>query len=391
MPDKSLQNTPLPTTLILMAAGDSTRFCKSSTIKKQWLRIESKPLWLFVADYLSGFYNFDKVIITASKMDLKYMRKMCQYTIIEGGKSRCESLQNALIEVDSEYVLVNDVARFDVPKEIVENLFSTMLEYSCDCVAPKVGISDTILYDNAYIDREKLFKIQTPQLSKTQTLIKALNSHQSTDESSAIKAFGGKVAYIQGSERLSKITFAKDIKALKDYAKCGTNANSAAFFIGGGIDVHSFEEGKKMMLGGVHIPSSFGFKAHSDGDVLLHALADSILGAMGAGDIGEWFPDTNPEFHNADSKMLLKEILDFAKSVGFMIQNLDVTLIAQIPKINPHKRAIQESLSQILEIPLYAINIKATTTENLGFIGRSEGVCAMCSIMLKPTNWEDLI
>ena len=142
-----------------------------------------------------------------------------------------------------------------------------------------------------------------------------------------------------------------------------------------------------MVLGGVEIESKFGFKAHSDGDVALHSLIDALLGAIGAGDIGEWFPDNDNAYKNADSKELLKKVVDFLGNVGFVINNIDMTIIAQTPKISPYKRALQESIATLLSVPLYAVNIKATTTEQLGFIGRGEGVCVMTSALLKRFDW----
>ncbi|GAD19663.1 bifunctional 2-C-methyl-D-erythritol 4-phosphate cytidylyltransferase/2-C-methyl-D-erythritol 2,4-cyclodiphosphate synthase [Helicobacter fennelliae] len=382
----------LPTTLVLMAAGDSLRFrqdikTKQHKIKKQWLRLkENKPLWLFVADKLARLYPFEHIIITASESDYRYMCKMCDYQIIKGGITRQESLRNALEQVQTEHVLVSDVARFNVSQEIIDALFSLMIQEQYDCIAPTIGIADTIYYDTEYINRDKLLRIQTPQLSKTQILKLAINTYQSTDESSIIAKIGGKVGYIQGNEKLAKLTFKQDLQALESFID-----NDSFVYVGNGIDIHGFEKGKKMMLGGVEIQSDVGFKAHSDGDVLLHSIADSILGAMGAGDIGEWFPDTDETFKNADSAILLRQIYDFAKSVGFKILNLDVTILAQTPKISPYKKAIQSRLSEILEIPLFALNIKATTAEKLGFIGREEGVCVLSSVSLKTINLKEII
>jgi 2-C-methyl-D-erythritol 4-phosphate cytidylyltransferase/2-C-methyl-D-erythritol 2,4-cyclodiphosphate synthase len=142
-----------------------------------------------------------------------------------------------------------------------------------------------------------------------------------------------------------------------------------------------------MVLGGVKIDSSFGFKAHSDGDVLIHSLIDALLGAAGAGDIGEFFPDTDNKFKNIDSTILLKQIVEFIINIGFEIVNVDITIIAQVPKINPYKKEIKKTLAKLLNLPKFKVNIKATTAEQLGFIGRAEGVAVQSSATLKFYDW----
>jgi 2-C-methyl-D-erythritol 4-phosphate cytidylyltransferase/2-C-methyl-D-erythritol 2,4-cyclodiphosphate synthase len=154
-----------------------------------------------------------------------------------------------------------------------------------------------------------------------------------------------------------------------------------------GIDIHQFEQNKPMVLGGVEIESNFGFKAHSDGDVLIHSVIDALLGACGAGDIGEFFPDTSSKYKGIDSKELLKYIVNFITNIGYEIINIDLTIIAQIPKINPYKIAIKQTMAELLNIPKYKINIKATTGEKMGFIGRKEGVAVLSNSTIKYYDW----
>jgi 2-C-methyl-D-erythritol 4-phosphate cytidylyltransferase/2-C-methyl-D-erythritol 2,4-cyclodiphosphate synthase len=143
-----------------------------------------------------------------------------------------------------------------------------------------------------------------------------------------------------------------------------------------------------MYLGGVNIDVPYGFKAHSDGDVLIHSLIDALLGAAGAGDIGEFFPDTDLEYKNIDSKLLLKKIVEFIYNVVYEIVNVDLTIIAQKPKINPYKNAIKTTIAELLNIEKQFVNIKATTAEKLGFIGRAEGVAVQSIATLKYYNWK---
>ena len=146
------------------------------------------------------------------------------------------------------------------------------------------------------------------------------------------------------------------------------------FRIGHGFDVHRFGDGDHLVLGGVTIPYEHGFVAHSDGDVALHALADALLGAAALGDIGQHFPDTDEQFKGADSRHLLRHVLALVKQAGYQVGNVDVTIVAQAPKMAPHIPAMRDNIAQDLEIPSGAVNVKATTTEKLGYTGRKEGI-----------------
>jgi len=372
----------LDITLVILCAGESSRF--RLEVKKQWLRVEDTPLWLNVTNRLSTYYDFAKVIVVGHKDELNYMKNYSDdIEFVAGGSTRQSSVKNGLQFVTTPYVMITDVARSCIPKDVIQNLISNREKASC--IVPVLKASDTIVYENNTIDRDNVKIIQTPQLSKTDILNKALDTDvQFTDESSAINSIDESVYYIDGSEQSRKLTFGDELK----YISCLMKPSND-HFTGSGIDIHQFELNKQMVLGGVTIDSEFGFKAHSDGDVLIHSIIDALLGACGAGDIGEFFPDTDPKYKGADSKELLKHILKFIKNVGYDIVNIDTTIMAQKPKINPYKNDIKLSLSKLLDIPKYKINIKATTGEKMGFIGRSEGVAVLSSATLKYTNWTN--
>ncbi len=154
--------------------------------------------------------------------------------------------------------------------------------------------------------------------------------------------------------------------------------------IGHGFDVHKFGPGDHVVLGGVSIPYEQGLLAHSDGDVLIHALCDALLGAAGLGDIGKHFPDTDPEFEGADSRNLLRHVVGLLKTEGWAVGNIDSTLVAQAPKMAPHIEAMRAHLAADLEVDISAVNVKATTTEKLGFTGRKEGIAAHAVALLMP-------
>lgn len=156
--------------------------------------------------------------------------------------------------------------------------------------------------------------------------------------------------------------------------------------IGHGFDVHAFAEGSEITLGGVNIPYHQGLKAHSDGDVVLHALTDALLGAAALGDIGRHFPDTDDAYKGVDSRVLLRDALQLVKNKGYQVGNVDVTIMAQAPKMAPHINAMRDNIAADLQVHLDDVNVKATTTENLGFVGRKEGIAVAAVALLEKTN-----
>ncbi|MBM0637282.1 bifunctional 2-C-methyl-D-erythritol 4-phosphate cytidylyltransferase/2-C-methyl-D-erythritol 2,4-cyclodiphosphate synthase [Campylobacter sp. VicNov18] len=366
--------------LIILAAGNSTRF--NTGVKKQFLRLGSDPLWLYATKNLSSFYPFKKIIIASN--DVSYMKKFTKsYEFVEGGNTRAHSLKKALELVESEFVMVSDAARVMISK----NLFDRLIENidKADCITPVLKITDTTLFNDQALQREKIKLIQTPQISKTKLLKKALNQNlEFTDDSTAIKAIGGKIWYIEGEENAKKLTFKDDLK------KLNLPKPSFEIFIGNGFDVHEFGQKRPLLLAGVLIHPSMGLKAHSDGDVLAHALSDAILGAAGLKDIGELYPDTDMKFKNADSMKLLKQVYDKVKEVGFELVNIDICVIAQTPKLKDFKQAMEKNIAHTLNIEEFRVNVKATTTEKLGFIGREEGIAVLSSVNLKYFDWTRL-
>ena len=367
--------------LVMLGAGTSSRFKMSA--KKQWLRTEHTPLWLYATQNIIKNHTFKKVIIVCSKEEIEYMKLFnSDFTYVAGGTTRQESLKNALLHVDTKNVLVSDVARVCIPQDMLQRIINS--NKNCDIVVPYLPVHDTIVYKEETIDRDKIKLIQTPQLSNTKILKKALIQVKDfTDDSSAIKANGGKVNYVLGSKLANKVTSIEDIEIILNLKQ-----PSFDMFVGSGYDVHQFEIGKKMILGGVEIKDDRGFKAHSDGDVALHALIDALLGASGAGDIGELFPDSDSKYKNIDSKELLKKVVSFLYNVGFKIVNCDLTIMAESPKLSPYKKEIRITIAKILNISPISVNIKATTTEKLGFIGRKEGVAVNATATLKYYNWK---
>lgn len=368
--------------LILLAAGNSTRF--QCGIKKQWLRIGDAPLWQFVTNRFIDSGLFESVIITGHPEESGYMRLHGAYNVVDGAESRQSSLLNALAEVTTPYVMVSDAARGCIDSKLLLRLIE--MREKADCVVPVLNVHDTVVYHGNTIDRNELLRIQTPQLSKTQTLKAALATEKTyTDESSAIVAYGGTRAFVSGDDAALKLTTLSDIAALE----C-LEAPSATTLSGTGFDVHAFDTEGSMVLCGVPIVHPVGFKAHSDGDVAIHALIDALLGAAGIGDIGMLFPDTDDAYAGIDSTRLLEETVARLRRYGFGIVNADITIAAQTPKLTPYKDAMRARLGEILGLPPVRIGVKATTTEKLGFVGRKEGVAVMAAATLNFMDWTRL-
>ena len=371
----------LDVTLIVLCAGNSRRF--EHKTKKQWIRIENEPLWLNVTKRLASYSKFDSIIVASHEKELNYMKNFTDdYTFVKGGNTRQESILNCLEKVKTKYVMITDVARACIPQNVILNLLNE--KDNADCIVPVLNVTDTVIYETNTINRDNVKLIQTPQLSNTQILKNALDTKiEFTDESSAIKNINGTIKYIQGSNESKKLTLGNELEELPCLTPPSNN-----FFTGTGFDIHAFEDNKEMFLGGVKLPYEYGFKAHSDGDVLIHSVIDALLGACGAGDIGEFFPDTDEKYKGIDSKILLDEIVSFIYNVGYEIVNVDLTIIAQKPKINPFKNEIKTSMANLLGIEKPFVNIKATTAEKMGFIGRSEGIAVQSIATLKYYNWK---
>ena len=367
-------------TLVLLAAGSSTRFGASS--KKQWLYQDNKPLWLTVADNFADIFCFADIVIVSSSDEIGYMRQFANYTYVAGGNSRQESLSNALEEVNTSYVLVNDIARCCLDREMIERILSKQSQ--ADCIIPTLKAVDTIYLGDTPVDRDEIKIIQTPQLSNTEKLKEALSRDEIyTDESSAIRAVGGEILFVEGSSKAHKLTTQADI----DKVPCLVPPSSQ-MLVGFGIDIHPFEDDKEMKLCGVTIDSNFGFKAHSDGDVAIHALIDALMGAAGMGDIGELFPDTDEAYAGADSMVLLERVVEMIYSYGLEIVNTDMTILAQTPRLLHYKSRMKHKIAETLRIAPNRVNIKATTAEKLGFVGRKEGVTVHAVATLKYFDWS---
>jgi 2-C-methyl-D-erythritol 4-phosphate cytidylyltransferase/2-C-methyl-D-erythritol 2,4-cyclodiphosphate synthase len=316
-----------------------------------------------------------------------------------GGAHRQDSVMNGLAYLapsaqPDDWVLVHDAARPCLSGRDISALVDA-LEKNPHAAAEDIDgavlaapIVDTVKREQAdgltTVDRAGLWRALTPQVFAYAQLREALQNAADkglavTDEAQAMEHLGIRAVLVPGSPFNIKVTRAEDLEVAAAILKMG---ESSQMRIGQGVDIHAFGAGDHVVLGGVRIAHAQGIIAHSDGDVVIHALCDALLGAMGDGDIGQHFPDSDPRYRGADSRVFLRVVATRMKSAGLRLVNADITVLAEAPRIGAHRSAMAANLAQDLQVAAAAINIKATTTERLGFIGRQEGLAAMASVLL---------
>lgn len=316
-----------------------------------------------------------------------------------GGATRAETVRNTLQalagdSLESTLILVHDAARPLVDPKDVEALIDAAA-HEAETVPENgavlgIPVADTVKRVNGEgvitedLSREGLVRIATPQAFRGDVLLKALTEHTDvTDESSAIRAAGGRVTVVPASPAVLKLTRPADRDlAAAIYRHHKDNTVIPNIRTGFGYDSHRLVEGRKLIIGGVEIPHTLGLLGHSDADVLLHAVTDAVLGAAALGNIGLFFPDNDPKYKGADSRMLLAEAWKTVRKKGWALVNLDAVLVAEKPKLNPHLPAMRASVAKILGVDVDQISIKPKTNEKLGFEGREEGVSAMVTVLL---------
>ncbi len=369
---------------VIPAAGIGHRFGEKKP--KQYAQFNALSVIENTVNELLKSKLIDKLIIVISEGDsyIKnqnfYKNKTIQF--INGGSSRAESVNNALNHECAngyDYVLVHDAARPNFSYTIISKLLENLMESKSSGSFPYIPISDSLRSKElGTVDKNEYFLAQTPQVCSFHDLKQSLQLCISDgvnvpDESFALEYSGFNVSRILGSRSNIKITYKDDLKLLSKFnTRTGT-----------GFDVHRYQEGNGITLGGFKVPCEYSIIAHSDGDVLLHSIADSILGASALGDIGIFFSDQDINNKGLDSKKIIEFCLNKIESIGMEIYNIDSTIICEQPKINPFRDNILKSLSQILGIPESKIGLKATTAEKLGIIGKNKAISVQSLVNLK--------
>ena len=364
--------------LILLAAGDSKRF-KSRTPKPYQL-INEKTILEHSLKVFKHFKEIRKILVVYNSKHKKYINKIALKKIIKitGGKTRQESTFKALNKIkrmNCKKVLIHDVARPNTSKKIIKEIIKKLKNN--DAVVPTIKVYDAtkridknLIFKN--IKRQTLGFSQTPQgFTFKKILKKHFENKNETfdDDSSLFTIYGDKVLSINGSKKNLKITDKEDLDIFKSLMKGKT-------FSGIGFDVHQLVKKRKLYLSGIKIPFNLGLKGHSDADPVLHAIIDSLLGACRLGDIGKLFPNKNKKYKNIRSTILLKKVIKLIKSKNFIINNIDINIIAQKPKIKKYSKQMIQSISKLCEIDISQVNIKGKTTEKLGLIGKGKAIAA---------------
>ena len=377
-------------TALIVAAGRGERL--GGGVPKQYRLLGGKPVLCWAVEALACHSLVDavRVVIGAGQDDLATaaLEGLDVGRPIRGGEQRADSVRAGLAASESEQVLVHDAARPFCPPEVVDRLIGALVSH--EGAAPVLAIGDTLARAGDLlgepIDRAGVVRVQTPQAFGLAALRHAYDRWTGgppTDETSVARAAGLSVAAVEGDPLLEKLTTAADW----DRAE-GILASRLVSRTGMGLDVHGFSGDGPLMLGGVAVPHSRGLAGHSDADVVLHAITDALLGAAGLGDIGEHFPPSDPQWKGAASDRFLAHAAELVRGRGGIIDHVDCTIIAEEPKVGPHRSAMRGRIAEILGLDAGQVSIKATTTEGLGFTGRREGIAAqaIASIRLGPAR-----
>ncbi len=363
---------------ILLAAGKGKRF-KSKTLK-QFHIINGKPLIYHSIEKAIKSKIFKEIIIVTNSKIKKPKQKFIK--IIKGGSERYKSSQKALEYIRNKKfrnVFIHDAARPYFTVQLLKKLKKLLVNNKA--VIPYINTDHSVKYKNGSnltnLKRENLILTQTPQCFDFKTLYKLSSDNKNyiTDEATLFIENNQKIKFIKGEENNYKITTKRDLDKIKSKT-----------FYGIGFDIHKLEKNKKLYLGGLHIPYHSGLKGHSDGDVILHAIIDALLGATAKKDIGAYFPDDKKKFKNIRSTKMLKPILINLSKSNFEINNLDINLICEQPKVSRYRDKIIKSLSKLISLNRSQINLKGKTVEKLGLIGKEKAIA--CEVIASVINHD---
>jgi 2-C-methyl-D-erythritol 4-phosphate cytidylyltransferase/2-C-methyl-D-erythritol 2,4-cyclodiphosphate synthase len=365
-------------TALIAAAGTGERL--GGGVPKQFRMLGGKPALRWAVEALARhpLIAAVRVVIGQGQQPLaeQALAGLDVGSFVTGGEQRADSVRAGLAAVDDGMVLVHDAARPFCPAAVVDRLLA---QADGDSGAvPTLPVSDTLARANSLlgepIDRRGAVRVQTPQAFGRNALRSAYERWQGpspTDEATVARAAGIRVAAVEGDPALDKLTTESDWQRAEAWLAARLIPRT-----GIGFDVHAFAGQGPVMLGGIAIPHPRGLAGHSDADVVLHAITDALLGAAGLGDIGGHFPPSDPQWKGASSERFLAHAAALVRSGGGLIDYVDCTIIAEEPKVGPHRSAMREQVARILGVTPDRVNIKATTTEGLGFTGRREGIAA---------------
>jgi 2-C-methyl-D-erythritol 4-phosphate cytidylyltransferase/2-C-methyl-D-erythritol 2,4-cyclodiphosphate synthase len=368
----------MTTTALIVAAGKGER--AGGDVPKQFRLLGGKPVLRWAVESLISHpaVRSTRVVIGKGQEQdaIAAIQGLNVGELIEGGEQRAASVCAGLEAVKGDAVLVHDAARPFCRADVVDRLIAP-LEFF-EGAAPVLPVGDTLSRASDRlgepVDRSGLVRVQTPQAFRLEALRRAYSAWSGpspTDETTVLRAAGMEVATVMGDPGLEKITTPADFDRAEQWL-----ASRMIPRTGMGFDVHAFAGEGPVMLGGVAVPHTRGLAGHSDADVVLHAITDALLGAGGLGDIGEHFPPSDPTWTGMSSDRFLSHAAELLRGRGAIIDHVDCTVVAEEPKVGPHRSAMRQRIADILGLSSDQVSIKATTTEGLGFTGRREGIAA---------------
>ncbi len=393
-------------TVIIPAAGQGKRMRRGSN--KVFLPLVDMPVLLHSVLTFSACSEVDNLVVVVAPDEVEQVETMLHslseikpWQVVAGGRERQHSIANAIKVVSgaTKTILVHDGARPLVTEQCIKNVIKGAILYKAAIVAVAVKNTIKTVDENGWVtgtpERSTLWSIQTPQGFEAHLLRKAYEQAEQegyigTDDASLVERLGVKVKVVCGSYDNLKVTTPEDLTIAEALLKerkstlqdkgCETQG---MIRVGMGYDVHRLVRDRKLILGGVAIPYELGLDGHSDADVVLHAIKDALLGAAALGDIGRHFPDTDMQYKGASSIVLLKKVGDIIAEHGYIVSNIDATIVAQRPKVAMYISEMNSNIAAALGIESRQVNVKATTTEGLGFAGKGEGIAAyaVASIM----------
>jgi 2-C-methyl-D-erythritol 4-phosphate cytidylyltransferase/2-C-methyl-D-erythritol 2,4-cyclodiphosphate synthase len=377
--------------LIILAGGNSHRF--KSNVPKPYQKIAGKSLVEINISKAQQFKQIKKIILVYNKSHTKIVKllKLKNVTLIKGGLNRQKSTFNALKYLNKQRkylkVLIHDAARPNFSLKLLRSIIKNM--NNSRAVVPKINIQDAVKqkFDsstNEYIlgkNRKNLFLTQTPQAFNLNEIfhLHKKNYSKYKDDDISLYMDLNKVKFIEGEKSNFKITDKFDFENLKNIFK-------KKMYVGIGFDIHRIVPKRKLYLAGLRIKSKLGTLGHSDGDPVLHSITDAILGACKMGDIGKMFSDTNQKFKNIRSTILLNQVMDEITVKGYFVNNIDINIITQTPKIQKYKKDMIINISKLCKISKNQINIKGKTTEKLGIIGKEKAIA--CEVIVSVNKYD---
>ena len=369
------------TVAIIVAAGRGTR--AGGDLPKQWQMLNGQPV---LAHTLAAFAGLPRVLVIHPDDRARAEAIAGDAQIVEGGATRDASVMNALLGLEGRgvaHVLIHDGARPLVSAAVIDRVRGAL--DASPAAAPALAVTDALWTGTQGLvsgtrDRTGLYRAQTPQGFHYDAILAAHRAHPggAADDVEVARAAGLAVTIVEGDENNLKLTFPGDF----DRAAAIMKGRGMDLRLGNGFDVHAFCEGDHVWLCGVKVPHGKGLLGHSDADVGMHALTDAIYGALAMGDIGRHFPPSDPQWKGAESHIFLRHAANLAREHGYAIANCDVTLICERPKIGPHAEAMRAALADIMGVEVGRVSVKATTSEQLGFTWREEGIAAIATAAL---------